>query len=182
MDEKIFNNLVNADFVADYEQKYAQIDEAEQKVIADNVVAEELCEQEVANVTNTMETFKLIVMEKLQTIEEKSKQELAVAQEQHLADLKQCENRINSAQKAFAKATKENTTKSTKLKNANTKLVAEIEKRHKTETTAAAAAIPIISEAPVSGLSSEPLLEPPFPEPVLPPLEPLPLPEPLKRP
>ena len=137
MDEKIFNNLVNADFVADYEQKYAQIDEAEQKVIADNVVAEELCEQEVANVTNTMETFKLIVMEKLQTIEEKSKQELAVAQEQHLADLKQCENRINSAQKAFAKATKENTTKSTKLKNANTKLVAEIEKRHKTETTAA---------------------------------------------
>ena len=59
MDEKIFNNLVNADFVADYEQKYAQIGLAEEKAIADGTVAEELCEQEVANVTNTMETFKL---------------------------------------------------------------------------------------------------------------------------
>ena len=137
MDEKIFNNLVNADFVADYEQKYAQIDEAEQKVIADNVVAEELCEQEVANVTNTMETFKLIVMEKLQVIEEKTQQELANAQEKHQADIKQCENRINSAQKAFAKASKENNTKNTKIKNANAKAVAEIEKRYKAEITVA---------------------------------------------
>lgn len=137
MDEKIFNNLVNADFVADYEQKYAQIGLAEEKAIADGTVAEELCEQEVANVTNTMETFKLIVMEKLQSIEEKAQQELATAQEKHLANIKQCENRMNSAQKAFAKATKENSTKSTKLKNANTKVVAEIEKKHKAETTAA---------------------------------------------
>ncbi|MBR5145851.1 MAG: PQQ-binding-like beta-propeller repeat protein [Clostridia bacterium] len=137
MDEKIFNNLVNADFVADYEQKYAQIGLAEEKAIADGTVAEELCEQEVANVTNTMETFKLIVMEKLQSIEEKAQQELATAQEKYLADIKQCENRMNSAQKAFAKATKENSTKSTKLKNANTKVVAEIEKKHKAETTAA---------------------------------------------
>jgi len=137
MDEKIFNNLVNADFVADYEQKYAQIGTAEEKAIADGIVAEELCEQEVANVTNTMETFKLIVMEKLQVIEEKTQQELANAQEKHLADIKQCENRINSAQKAFAKASKENNTKNTKIKNANAKAVAEIEKRHKAEITVA---------------------------------------------
>ena len=137
MDEKIFNNLVNADFVADYEQKYAQIDTAEEKAIADGIVAEELCEQEVANVTNTMETFKLIVMEKLQVIEEKTQQELANAQEKHQADIKQCENRINSAQKAFAKASKENNTKNTKIKNANAKAVAEIEKRYKAEITVA---------------------------------------------
>ena len=137
MDEKIFNNLVNADFVADYEQKYAQIGTAEEKAIADGIVAEELCEQEVANVTNTMETFKLIVMEKLQVIEEKTQQELANAQEKHLADIKQCENRINSAQKAFAKASKENNTKNTKIKNANAKAVAEIEKRYKAEITVA---------------------------------------------
>ncbi|MBR2372094.1 MAG: hypothetical protein IKA90_04395, partial [Clostridia bacterium] len=137
MDEKIFNNLVNADFVADYEQKYAQIGTAEEKAIADGIVAEELCEQEVANVTNTMETFKLIVMEKLQVIEEKTQQELANAQEKHQADIKQCENRINSAQKAFAKASKENNTKNTKIKNANAKAVAEIEKRYKAEITVA---------------------------------------------
>ena len=137
MDEKIFNNLVNAEFVADYEQKYAQIGQAEEKATADGIVAEELCEQEIANVTNTMETFKLIVMEKLKAIDEKSQKELADAEQDHMADIRQCENRINSAQKAFAKATKENNTKSTKLKNANTKTVAEIEKKHKSETTQA---------------------------------------------
>ncbi len=63
MEQKIFNKLVDADFVADYVQKYEQIGNAEEKALADTAVAEELCEQECANVSNTMETFKLIVME-----------------------------------------------------------------------------------------------------------------------
>lgn len=137
MDEKVFNNLVNADFVADYEQKYAQIGIAEEKAIADTIASDDLCEQEVANVTNTMETFKLIVMEKLQTIEQKTNEELATAQEKHLADVKQCENRMNVAQKHFAKASKENNTKKTKMQNANTKAIAEIEKKYKADTTVA---------------------------------------------
>ena len=137
MDEKVFNNLVNADFVADYEQKYAQIGLAEEKAVADTIASDELCEQEVANITNTMETFKLIVMEKLQVIEQKTNEELECAKEKHLADVKQCENRMNVAQKHFAKASKENNTKKTKMQNANTKAIAEIEKKYKADTTAA---------------------------------------------
>ena len=137
MEQKIFNKLINADFVADYEQKYAQIIDAEQKALTDTAVAEELCEQEVANISNALDTFKLVIAEKLQTIDEKAKAELVSAEAKHLVDIKQCENRKNVAEKHFAKATKENGTKTTKQKTANAKIIAEIEKKYKAETTAA---------------------------------------------
>ena len=137
MEQKIFNKLVDKEFVTDYEQKYAQIINAEQKAVEDSAIAQDICEQEVQNDTNTMQTFKLIVEERLQAIDEKIKADLVVAEEKHLADIKQCENRKNVAQKHFAKATKENETKKTKQQNANAKVVAEIEKKHKSETTIA---------------------------------------------
>ena len=137
MEQKIFNKLVDADFVADYVQKYEQIGNAEEKALADTAVAEELCEQECANVSNTMETFKLIVMEKMQDIDQKAKAELASAEEKHLADIKQCESRKTVAEKSFAKATKENNTKQTKEKTANAKIVAEVEKKYKADSTSA---------------------------------------------
>ena len=51
MEQKIFNKLVDADFVADYEQKYAQINNAEEKAVADTTAAQEVCEQEIEKIS-----------------------------------------------------------------------------------------------------------------------------------
>ena len=77
MCEKDFNSLVNAEFLADYERRFAEIGQAEQNAVDACAELDVQCEREIAEIDKQHQEFKLAAEQTLASIEERSNAQFA---------------------------------------------------------------------------------------------------------
>ena len=133
MCEKDFNSLVNAEFLADYERRFAEIGQAEQNAVDACAELDAQCEREIAEIDRQHQEFKLAAEQTLASIEERSNAQFAGAENRYAADEAEYEKKIRSAQRTFNKGTKECENKRTKLHQDDNKTKADIEKKYKAD-------------------------------------------------
>ncbi len=133
MCEKDFNSLVNAEFLADYERRFAEIGQAEQNAVDACAELDAQCEREIAEIDKQHQEFKLAAEQTLASIEERSNAQFAGAENRYAADEAEYEKKIRSAQRTFNKGTKECENKRTKLHQDDNKTKADIEKKYKAD-------------------------------------------------